>query len=129
MRKKILIIEDHDAFRQVVRDYLLKQDFESDIFEAPSGELGVVKALREKPDIILMDIRLPGLNGIDAATRIKQYLPKCDIIVLTMFETKAFKKVFKSDDVIYYIGKSELYEKLVPAIKRIFNRTAVARQK
>lgn len=122
MPTKILIIEDHDDFRAMVKSYLEKQDLSMEVFEAPTGESGVVKALREKPEIILMDIRLPNMSGIDAAGRIKKYLPECKIIILTMFETEAFRSIFKSQDIEAYIGKSELYEKLVPLLKEILVR-------
>lgn len=122
MPTKILIIEDHDDFRAMVKSYLEKQDLSMEVFEAPTGESGVVKALREKPEIILMDIRLPNMSGIDAAGRIKKYLPGCKIIILTMFETEAFRSIFKSQDIEAYIGKSELYEKLVPLLKEILVR-------
>lgn len=121
MSVKILIVEDHDDFRETVRDHLEKQDFDWEICEAPSGELGVSLALRERPHIILMDIRLPGINGIDAASKIKVHVPESDIIFLTMFETEAFKKIFQSEDMSAYIGKSELFEKLVPIIKKILD--------
>ena len=122
MPGKILIIEDHDDFRSVIRKHLESQPLDLEIFEASSGELGISKALREKPQIILMDIRLPGISGMEAAGKIKKFLPAVEIIVLTMFETDAFQKVFKTDDVTVYIGKSELYERLVPEIKKIFRR-------
>ena len=122
MKRKVLIVEDHDAFREILKTYLEMQELGLEIFEAFSGELGVVKALREKPNIVLMDLRLPGINGIEAAGRIKSYLPNCEVIILTMFETQGFKKVFRSDQVTAYIGKSELYERLIPTLKRILNR-------
>lgn len=117
MNRKILLIEDHEEFRKIVRIYLKKQDNSLEVFEASTGELGIVKALREKPSIVLMDIGLPNMSGIDAAGRIKKYLPDCKIIVLTMFETEAFREVFKSSDITAYIGKSELFEKLMPLIE------------
>ncbi|OGX31041.1 MAG: hypothetical protein A2787_01200 [Omnitrophica WOR_2 bacterium RIFCSPHIGHO2_01_FULL_48_9] len=116
---KILIVEDHEDFREIVKSYLQSQDLNIELFEAASGELGIVKALREKPHIVLMDIRLPNINGIDAANRIRQYLPDCKIIILTMFETAAFRSTFKSDGIAAYIGKSELYDKLGPLLKKI----------
>lgn len=119
MSVKILIVEDHDDFRKTVRAHLERQDFRWEVTEAASGELGVSLALREQPHIILMDIRLPGMNGIDAANKIKVHIPESDIVLLTMFETEAFKKVFQSENVTAYVGKSELYEKLVPIIKEI----------
>lgn len=117
-KTKILLVEDYDDFRKIVKDYLKSQDSDFEIFEASSGELGIVAALREKPDIVLMDIRLPNINGIDAANRIRQYLPSCKIIVLTMFEGETFREVFKSADISGYLGKSELYDKLMPLIHK-----------
>jgi len=119
MNLKILVIEDHDDFREIVKTHLKSQNLNLQIFEASSGEVGEVIALRERPDIILMDIRLPNANGIDTATRIKKNLPECKIIILTMFETEVFRNIFKSNDISAYVGKSELYEKLIPIIKRV----------
>ena len=122
--KKILIVEDHNDFREIVRNFLRTKmaDVNPEIIEATTGEDGVVVALKEKPDIILMDIRLPKMTGMDAASMIKASFPECKIIILTMFETETFRKVFKSDSVTAYIGKSELYDKLVPEINKIFSK-------
>lgn len=122
MALKILIIEDHEDFRQIVKDYLKSQIGNLQIFEAASGEAGEFIANRENPELILMDIRLPNANGIDTASRIKRNLPECRIVILTMFETDIFRNVFKSDDINAYLGKSELYEKLIPIIKKLFPR-------
>ncbi|OGX08895.1 MAG: hypothetical protein A2Z88_10105 [Omnitrophica WOR_2 bacterium GWA2_47_8] len=118
MRLKILIIEDNDDFREVVREYIQKENFDLAILEASDGDLGVAIALKEKPDIVLTDIRMEGLNGLEAASEIKQCLPNCTVIALTMFETESFRKVFKTNDINEYIGKSELYEKLIPTLER-----------
>ena len=121
---KILIIDDHDDFRKIVKSHLETNELGVEIFESDSGELGIVKALREKPEIVLMDIRLPGMNGLEAASKIKEYLPNCEIIILTMFETEAFKKVFRSEHINAYIGKSELYDKLIPHIQKIIDKSS-----
>ena len=118
MVSKVLIIEDHDDFRTVVKEYLRKQKWDLEIFEASDGDSGVIKAMIEKPHIVLTDIRMESLNGLEAASQIKHYVPNCIIIALTMFETEAFRKLFKSDDISEYIGKSELYEKLVPVLAK-----------
>ena len=105
-----------------VRNYLEKMDDSLEIYEAASGESGVLKAMREKPDIVLMDIRLPDISGIDAASQIKKIFPSSKIIILTMFETEAFREVFKSNDIEAYLGKSELYDKLMPTIDRVLEK-------
>ena len=119
---KVLIVEDHDDFRNVVKAYLEKLNLGLKIYEASSGEIGISAVLRERPNIVLMDIRLPGINGIDTANKIKSYVPETKIIILTMFETESFRRVFKTEDVSEYIGKSEIFEKLGPTVEKLLGR-------
>ncbi len=118
MVTKILIVDDHQDFRAAVRDYLKKQNLGLEIFEASTGEMAVTKAACIKPAIVLMDINLPNANGITAAKHIKEDHPDCDVIILTMFEVKLFKEVARKIKAKDFIGKSEIYEKLIPAIKK-----------
>ena len=122
MAAKILIVDNHQEFRGIVKDYLLKQNLGMEIFEASTGEMGVAKASCIKPDIVLMDINLPHTNGIVAAKHIMEEHPDCDVIILTMFEVKAFKQVSNKIKARDFIGKSEIYEKLVPVIKKCLKR-------
>ena len=119
MPAQVLIIEDHDDFRQTVKSYLESQHMGIKVSEASSAEIGVPLALRIRPQIILMDLRLPGMNGIEAADRIKAQLPECTIIILTMFDIDSFKQIFQSAAITAYVGKSELSETLIPIIRNI----------
>jgi len=69
MSKRVLVIEDQEDNRRIVRDLLSTAGYE--ILEAVTGEDGVVAAEANRPDLILMDIDLPGLNGYEATRRIK----------------------------------------------------------
>jgi two-component system cell cycle response regulator DivK len=69
MSKRILVIEDQEDNRRIVRDLLTSVGYE--IIEAVTGEEGVTAAASHVPDLILMDIQLPGLDGYDATRRIK----------------------------------------------------------
>jgi two-component system, cell cycle response regulator DivK len=69
MSKCILVIEDQPDNRQILRDLLTSADFE--VIEAEDGEAGLVAAATHRPDLILMDIQLPGIDGYEATRRLK----------------------------------------------------------
>jgi two-component system, cell cycle response regulator DivK len=85
MGRRILVIEDHDENRRILRDLLTSGGFE--IIEAVTGLDGVRMAEKERPDLILMDIQLPGIDGYEATRRIKANpaLHQIPIIAVTSY--------------------------------------------
>jgi two-component system cell cycle response regulator DivK len=96
MRKVILVIEDQEDNRRIMRDLLTSKGYE--VIEALNGLDGVKTAEASRPDLILMDIQLPGMDGYEATRRIKANpeIRKIPIIVVTSYalsgdDVKAFE--------------------------------------
>ncbi len=127
MKPKILIIDDSADFRAQVNDYLKMHDLDVETFEAGTAEMGVAKASCVRPDIVLMDIHLPHGNGLDAVRHIKAQNPDCDVIVLTMLDVEAFRQAAQNVAVTDFIGKSEIYERLMPSIEQCLKTEKTAK--
>jgi DNA-binding NarL/FixJ family response regulator len=82
----VLIAEDHPLFREGMRGRLDRVADVAVVGEAASGDEAVELAQKLEPDVILMDIKMPGLNGIEATREIQRANPQIGILVLTMFE-------------------------------------------
>jgi DNA-binding NarL/FixJ family response regulator len=85
-RIRVLIADDHTLFRDGLRALLASVDDIEVVGEASSGKEAQAKAVELQPDVILMDIQMPDLNGIEATRQILQTSPHIGIIVLTMFQ-------------------------------------------
>jgi DNA-binding NarL/FixJ family response regulator len=83
---RILIADDHAFYREGVRAMLREVAGVEVVGEAASGEEVIAKALAMQPDVILMDIKMPAVNGIDATRRILHASPHIAILIVTMFE-------------------------------------------
>lgn len=121
MGKKILIIEDNDNNRLLLRDVLNYHGYE--IIEAENGEIGIIKAREFKPDIILMDIQMPIMDGFTAIMNIKNdpELKHIKIIVITSFAMTEEKERIMETGVDDYISKPIDIRQLPEKIKALLN--------
>src|SRR5215467_1823118 len=86
---RILLVDDHPLVRNGLRALLASVPDTTVVGEAANGEEAIDRAAELQPDIILMDLHLPGLNGVEATRRIVQASPHIGILVLTMLEDDA----------------------------------------
>lgn len=122
---RILLADDHTLFRVGVRNLLRTVEDMEIAGEASNGDEAVEQARLLKPDVILMDIRMPGMNGLDATKKIKNDLPESNILILTMF--KDDQSVFNAMKVGAkgYILKDANEEELLNAIRMVASGGAV----
>lgn len=115
----VVIIEDDIILLQTYK-MLIEQEaglFVSGIYT--SYEQAEKNLTLHKPDVVLLDIQLPGINGVDAIPLIKKYLPKTNVIILTVFEFE--KQIFKAlqNGASGYITKDSSSGKIIEAIKEV----------
>jgi DNA-binding NarL/FixJ family response regulator len=122
---RVLIADDHPLFREGMRGRLDRVGDIKVVGEAASGEEAVRMAGELEPEVILMDIKMPGLNGIEATREIRKAGPEVGVLVLTMFE---------DDDSVFaamragakgYLLKDSGGEEVVYAIRAVASGEAV----
>ncbi|MDH7486381.1 MAG: response regulator transcription factor [Anaerolineae bacterium] len=119
----ILIVDDHDAVRTSLRDWFGTVFPDCTLAEASSGEEAVELALARPPDVILMDIGLPQMNGIEAARRIKAAAPQVQVVMLTIHEAPEYQADAAAAGVTAYVLKRQMYRELIPTLQRLLPST------
>ena len=117
MSKRILIVEDQDDLRAILRDFLTASGY--GIIEAVDGGEGVAKAKSERPDLILMDIQLPVLDGYEATRQIKAdaNLTATPIIAVSSFAMKGDEEKARASGCDGYVTKPYSPVKLLGLIR------------
>jgi two-component system cell cycle response regulator DivK len=105
MTKRILVVEDQEDLRGVLRDLLTGSGYQ--VMEAGDGQAGVVKAKTERPDLILMDIQMPVMDGYDATRQIKgdAALKATPIIAISSFAMKGDEEKARAAGCDSYVTK------------------------
>jgi two-component system cell cycle response regulator DivK len=118
MSKSILVVEDQEDNRRILRDLLSSKGYE--IIEVTDGLAGVEAAKREKPDLILMDIQLPGIDGYEATRRIKSEpdLAGITIIAVTSYALSGDKQKALEAGCDGYVAKPYSPRKLLAEIEQ-----------
>jgi DNA-binding NarL/FixJ family response regulator len=116
---KLLVADDHKIFRQGIKKLLEEESDMHVIGEAADGRETVKKATELKPDVILMDIAMSNLNGLEATKQIKKVLPAVKVIMLTMHKNEEYILQSFQAGASGYILKEGAVEELVSAIRSI----------
>lgn len=123
MAVRILLVDDHKMFRQGLCTMLKEQpDMDMDVVgEAEDGATAIRLARELKPDFIIMDVDMPGMNGIDAARRILPEMPNIKLVALSTYLKKAFIIEMLKAGASGYILKEQAFDELIEAIKTVIS--------
>ncbi len=119
MSIKVLLADDHESFRDGLREFFEKEEDIDIVGEAKDGQEAVTMSTNLLPDIVIMDITMPKVNGIDATKRISTKLPQIKVLVLSATQDchlagKALKAGAKG-----YVPKGSIFNELVDAIHTV----------
>ncbi|MEX5935876.1 response regulator [Mammaliicoccus sciuri] len=125
MTIRVLFVDDHEMVRIGISSYLSTQEDISVIGEAASGREGIEKAEELEPDVILMDLVMDDMNGIEATQHIKKHQPSVKIVMLTSFIED--NEVYQALDagVDSYILKTTSADDIANAIRKTYNKESI----
>jgi DNA-binding NarL/FixJ family response regulator len=119
MSIRILIADDHSITREGLKVMLNKMENFEVVAEAENGRLAVSLTRKHQPDVVVMDINMPDLNGVDATRQIVAELPQTRIIALSMYSDRSYVKGMLKAGVSGYLLKNCAFEELADAIQTV----------
>ena len=116
---RLMLVDDHDVVRTGLKSYLETQEGFEVVAEARSGSEAVNQARDTHPDVVVMDITMPGMDGLEATRRLKAIFPECYVLALTVHEDKQYLFEMLAAGASGYITKQAAAEELVAAIRSL----------
>ena len=115
---RILIVDDHEAIRRAIR-FLLTRDSLEICGEAENGKQALEKVRALKPDLVILDVSMPVMNGVEAAREIRRFAPRTKIVILSVHDSPQIIEIAKQAGADAYVLKSAADKNLNVTVKRL----------
>jgi len=115
----VLLVDDHEAFLRVATEFLQRHDDLTVVGVARGGEEALAQAQNLKPEVVLIDLHMPGLSGLETIPLLRAMLPEVSIIALTLLDPKVFRQAALAAGADDFVPKANLSTELLPAIRRV----------
>jgi DNA-binding NarL/FixJ family response regulator len=119
-KMKILVVDDHAIMRDGIGALLVLQDDVEIVGEAANGNEAVERTRELSPDVVIMDIAMPGMDGLEATRRIMKKNPKVKVLVLTQYDNKEYILSAIKAGATGFVPKRALGSELVSAIRAVY---------
>lgn len=113
---RVFLVDDHDVVREGLKHMLASEEDIQVVGEAASGEDAVVQAQQLQPDIVLMDIKMPGMDGITATRKMQEKIPDIRVVMLTLYDHEYVTQAIEAG-AWGYVLKEASCEQLIKAIR------------
>ena len=121
MKPMVLVVEDHDEVRASLGSWLGATFPDHEIVQVTSGEEAVAVSHGHAPVLVLMDIALPKMNGIEATRQIKAERPATHVVMLTIHDEAEYRREAEAAGACAFVGKERAHAALVPVLKRLLD--------
>ena len=121
---RVLVVDDHAILRDGIRSLLDRQDDMAVIGEAANGQDALVRIGELLPDIVLMDINMPGMNGLEATRYLKSLYPQVKILILTQHDSQEYISPLLQAGASGYVLKRSGGREVVNAIRQVYEQGA-----
>lgn len=118
---RILLADDHTLFREGVRALFASEEDIEVVGEAADGEEAVRKTEDLRPDLVVMDILMPGMNGIEATQRIRNSYPETKVLALSMYDDEEHVQRLLTAGASGFILKHATHDELVKAVREVID--------
>ena len=115
MQLTVLIVDDHEGFRQVARA-LLEADGVQVVGEAADGESAIAEAQRLRPQLVLLDVQLPGIDGFEVAARLGEASDPPAVVLTSSYAADSYRRRLMQSPACAFIPKGELSGKALAAL-------------
>jgi DNA-binding NarL/FixJ family response regulator len=122
MKLKVLVVDDTDMMRRLVQQYLDQSGDASVVGEASDGEEAIAKARDCKPDIVLLDMNMPGKRGVEVARELRSIVPDVRIYIFSAYDINEFKELDIQLTVDGFVQKSSLKSELEEMVRKEVRR-------
>ena len=119
---RLLIVDDHEVVRRGVRSLLLEQSEFEVCGEAVDGQDALDKARELKPDLIVMDVSMPRLSGLEATRQVRSIIPDCEVLILSQHENPEMARQALKAGARGYVVKGSISKDLLSAISKVSRR-------
>lgn len=115
---KLLIVDDHPIVRAGLRR-LLATEPQFDVAEAANGQEAISAFRLSRPDLVILDLNLPGLSGLEVLVRLRAENPKARVLVISMYDNPVYVTRVLQAGALGYVSKNALPEQILEAIRRV----------
>jgi DNA-binding NarL/FixJ family response regulator len=116
---RVLIVDDHDLIRETVRSFLESVPGVEVVGEAKNGRVAVQLARDKKPAVVIMDVIMPEMDGIEATRLITTEMPEVKVIVLSMHCEEGYREILRQAGASCLVSKDSAFEELIRAIEAV----------